>query len=72
MPKVELHVHLALGLPGSLSMESFDPVDNPFDPCSELLTGGPRIAGGLARPTDAPGLGIGFDDERIARHAVGA
>jgi L-alanine-DL-glutamate epimerase-like enolase superfamily enzyme len=66
----ELHVHLALGLPGSLSIESFDPADNPFDPCSQLLTGGPQIAAGVGRPSEAPGLGFGFDEEQLARYAV--
>jgi L-alanine-DL-glutamate epimerase-like enolase superfamily enzyme len=66
----ELHVHLALGLPGQLSIETFDPVDNPFDPCATLLTGGPSIAKGVARAADAPGLGLAFDDERIRALAV--
>jgi L-alanine-DL-glutamate epimerase-like enolase superfamily enzyme len=67
----EIHVHLAQGLRGSLSLETFDPVDNPFDPCSELLVGGPTIAAGRASAPDAPGLGFALDAERMAGAAAG-
>jgi L-alanine-DL-glutamate epimerase-like enolase superfamily enzyme len=60
---MELHVALCAAVPNARWVEYIPQLD-------ELTTEGMRIEGGHAVPSDAPGLGIAWDFEAIARMAV--
>lgn len=62
----ELSVHVAAAVAPGTMVESFDPADNPFDPTQEFLSGGPTLTPGWATAPDEPGLGVRFDDDRLA------
>jgi L-alanine-DL-glutamate epimerase-like enolase superfamily enzyme len=61
----ELHVHLAAAFGDGISVETFDPEDNPFDPASLLYRGGPELTAGFAVAAETAGLGIELDRERV-------
>jgi L-alanine-DL-glutamate epimerase-like enolase superfamily enzyme len=64
-------IHLAMATPG-IGAEEF-PCDilSPFFYEDDILTEPLPIAGGSARPTERPGLGVELDEEKIARYRVG-
>jgi hypothetical protein len=56
--------HVGTVLPNHLMMEVVDP------PPDTVITATDRIEGGMIVLGEAPGLGITFDEERLAAHAV--
>jgi L-alanine-DL-glutamate epimerase-like enolase superfamily enzyme len=60
---MELHVALCAAVPNARWVEYIPQLE-------DLTTEGMRIEGGYAVPSDAPGLGIAWDFEAIARMAV--
>lgn len=62
----ELSIHVACATAAGAMVESFDPEDNPFDPTHVFVEGGPALSPGWATAPEEPGLGIHFDEERLA------
>jgi L-alanine-DL-glutamate epimerase-like enolase superfamily enzyme len=60
---MELHVSLVCAIPNSWMLEYIPQLD----PITETRL---DIRGGLAHPPNTPGLGIGWDEDAIARQAV--
>ncbi|MHB8648110.1 MAG: enolase C-terminal domain-like protein [Thermomicrobiales bacterium] len=61
-------IHLAMATPG-IGAEEF-PCDilSPFLDEGDGLTEPLPITGGSARPTERPGLGVAFDEEKVAHY----
>ncbi|GGI08683.1 mandelate racemase/muconate lactonizing enzyme family protein [Egicoccus halophilus] len=57
-------LHLVRGLGADAWFEADASIDNPFR--DGVLDGGVRVVDGLARTSDAPGLGVQVDEERLA------
>ena len=66
----QIHIHAAVAFPACHWIETFDPVDNPFDPADRLWSGGVTLGAGLAAATEAPGLGTELDRELIEHHRI--
>lgn len=60
---MELHVSLVCAIPNSWMLEYIPQLD----PITQTRL---DIRGGLAHPPDVPGLGIGWDEEAIARQVI--
>ncbi|MCD6727748.1 MAG: mandelate racemase/muconate lactonizing enzyme family protein [Solirubrobacteraceae bacterium] len=68
----EIAVHLAAAMTQRAIVESFDPLDNPFDPTHSFVRGGPVIEPGVALAPELPGLGFSIDEERLTALGYGA
>lgn len=64
---VNAHVHCTM--PHFLVQECFDDFLVPWS--RDVFHGVPRVVNGYLEPSDAPGLGVEFDEEEAAKHPYG-
>jgi galactonate dehydratase len=64
---VNAHIHASI--PNFLIQECFDDFLEPW--VYQLMRGVPRVKSGHLEPSDAPGIGVEFDEKEMARHPYG-
>lgn len=64
-----INAHLHASIPNFLIQECFDDFLEPW--ASEIMRGVPRIKAGYLEPSDAPGIGVEFDEQEMAKHPYG-
>jgi galactonate dehydratase len=64
---VNAHIHASI--PNFLIQECFDDFLEPW--ALDLLRGVPRVKAGYLEPSDAPGIGVEFDEKEMAKHPYG-
>jgi galactonate dehydratase len=64
---VNTHIHATL--PNFLIQECFDDFLEPW--AHEIMHGVPRVTNGYVEPSDAPGLGVEFDEAEMAKYPYG-
>jgi galactonate dehydratase len=65
---VNAHIHSSI--PNFLIQECFDDFLEPW--ARDLMRGVPRVKAGVLEPSDAPGIGVEFDEKEMARHPYGS
>jgi len=64
-----VNAHLHCTMPHFLVQECFDDFLVPWS--RDVFQGVPRVVNGYLEPSDAPGLGVEFDEEEAAKHPYG-
>ena len=64
-----INAHLHASIPNFLIQECFDDFLEPWT--RELMRGVPRVKAGYLEPSDAPGIGVEFDEQEMAKHPYG-
>lgn len=64
---VNAHIHASV--PNFLIQECFDDFLEPWT--RDIMRGVPRVKSGYLEPSDAPGIGVEFDEKEMANHPYG-
>ncbi len=64
-----INAHIHATLPNFLIQECFDDFLEPW--AHEIMHGVPRVKNGHVEPSDAPGLGVEFDEAEMAKYPYG-
>lgn len=64
-----LNAHLHASIPNFLIQECFDDFLEPW--AHEIMRGVPRVKSGYLEASDAPGIGVEFDEKEMAKHPYG-
>jgi galactonate dehydratase len=64
-----VNAHLHATMPNFLIQECFDDFLEPW--VYEIMQGVPRVKAGYLEPSDAPGIGVTFNEEAMAKHPYG-
>jgi len=64
-----INAHIHSTIPNFLIQECFDDFLEPW--ARDLMRGVPRVKAGYLEPSDAPGIGVEFDEKEMSRHPYG-
>lgn len=64
-----INAHIHASIPNFLIQECFDDFLEPW--VHEIMQGVPRVKAGYLEPSDAPGMGVVFDEQAMAKHPYG-
>jgi galactonate dehydratase len=64
-----VNAHINATLPNFLIQECFDDFLEPWS--RDIMRGVPRVKAGFLEPSDAPGIGVEFDEKEMAKHPYG-
>ena len=64
-----INAHIHASIPNFLIQECFDDFLEPW--VREIMQGVPQVKAGYLEPSDAPGIGVEFDEKAMARHPYG-
>jgi galactonate dehydratase len=64
-----INAHLHASIPNFPIQECFDDFLEPW--AREIMRGVPRVKAGYLEPSDAPGIGVEFDEREMAKHPYG-
>lgn len=64
-----INAHINASIPNFLIQECFDDFLEPW--VHEILQGVPQVKDGYLEPSDAPGIGVTFNEEALAKHPYG-
>jgi galactonate dehydratase len=64
-----LNAHIHASIPNFLIQECFDDFLEPWS--REIMRGVPRVKAGYLEASDAPGIGVEFDEKEMAKHPYG-
>jgi galactonate dehydratase len=65
-----INAHINASIPNFLIQECFDDFLEPW--VQEMMQGVPRVKAGYLEPSDAPGIGVVFDEKAMAKHPYGS
>jgi galactonate dehydratase len=65
-----INAHINASIPNFLVQECFDDFLEPW--VQEIMQGVPRVKAGYLEPSDAPGIGVVFDEKAMAKHPYGS
>ena len=65
-----INAHINASIPNFLIQECFDDFLEPW--VHEIMQGVPQVKAGYLEPSDAPGLGVTFDEQAMAKHPYGS
>jgi galactonate dehydratase len=64
-----INAHIHSSIPNFLIQECFDDFLDPW--AHDIMRGVPRVKAGYLEPSDAPGIGVEFDEKEMAKHPYG-
>lgn len=64
-----INAHINAVIPNFLIQECFDDFLQPW--VEDVMQGVPKVKAGHLEPSDAPGIGVTFDEKAMAKHPYG-